>query len=44
MKPLPTSVLTSLKKLSSIQESPNSHYYHNVTGIFRGIYLNNEYL
>ncbi|KAI8075773.1 hypothetical protein BDF21DRAFT_423644 [Thamnidium elegans] len=40
--PLPTSVLTPLKNLRSIQESPTSHYYHNITGIFRGQWENHN--
>ncbi|CAO0795418.1 unnamed protein product [Mucor circinelloides] len=38
--PLPHSLEAPLQDLWSIKESPKSHYYHNITGIFRGEWKN----
>ncbi|KAG1143058.1 hypothetical protein G6F37_011401 [Rhizopus arrhizus] len=38
--PLPSSVLSSLDDLWSVHEPYSSHYYHNVTGTFRGDWKN----
>ncbi|CAO3677518.1 unnamed protein product [Rhizopus stolonifer] len=38
--PLPSSVITPLQEMWSIHDSQFSHYYHNITGIFRGDWKN----
>ncbi|KAI8983562.1 hypothetical protein BDB01DRAFT_791258 [Pilobolus umbonatus] len=40
--PVPSTVKSSIKELWNIHQSPASHYYHNVTGIFRGEWINNN--
>ncbi|KAG1174625.1 hypothetical protein G6F70_004731 [Rhizopus microsporus] len=38
--PLPLSVSSSLDELWSVHDPHSSHYYHNITGIFRGEWKN----